>query len=63
MKDYLNSWAEHYRTDLTENMMPFRLKHGLDHVNGGMYTCVTATASWHSLPKETSSKALSIYRA
>ena len=45
MKDYLNGWAERYRTDLTENIMPFWLKHGLDRVNGGIYTCVDRDGS------------------
>ena len=45
MKNYLNEWAERYRTDLTENIMPFWLKHGLDHVNGGIYTCVDRDGS------------------
>ena len=45
MKDYLNGWAERYRTDLTENIMPFWLKYGLDRVNGGIYTCVDRDGS------------------
>ena len=40
MKTYLTTWAERYRADLTENIMPFWLEHGLDRVNGGIYTCV-----------------------
>ena len=45
MKDYLNTWAERYRADLTENIMPFWLEHGLDRVNGGIYTCVDRDGS------------------
>ena len=45
MKNYLNAWAERYRHDLTENIMPFWLKHGLDRVNGGIYTCVDRDGS------------------
>ncbi len=37
---YLKHWAELYRQDLTENIMPFWLKNGLDRVNGGVYTCL-----------------------
>lgn len=39
-KDYLKTWAESYKKDLTENIMPFWMKHGLDRKNGGVYTCV-----------------------
>ena len=45
MKNYLNTWAERYRYDLTENIMPFWLKYGLDRVNGGIYTCVDRDGS------------------
>ncbi len=37
---YLKEWREHYRRDLTGDILPFWLKHGLDKVNGGIYTCV-----------------------
>lgn len=36
----LKHYAELYRRDLTENIMPFWLKYGLDPVNGGVYTCL-----------------------
>ena len=39
-KLYLNEWAERYRKDLVDDIMPFWLKYGLDRVNGGVYTCV-----------------------
>lgn len=39
-KKYLTDWSEKYRKDLTENIMPFWLKNGLDRVNGGVYTCL-----------------------
>ena len=29
-KEYLRSWAEAYRNDLTNNIMPFWLNHGWD---------------------------------
>ncbi len=44
-KTYLNEWQEKYRKDLTENIMPFWLEHGLDHVNGGVYTCLDRDGS------------------
>jgi len=39
-KKYLASWAERYRSDLIDNIMPFWMEHGLDRVNGGVYTCL-----------------------
>lgn len=39
-RQYLNDWAERYRKELVDNIMPFWLKHGLDRVHGGVYTCV-----------------------
>lgn len=38
--DYLKTWASSYRQDLTENIMPFWMKHGIDHRHGGVYTCL-----------------------
>ena len=40
VKEYLSQWAARYRSDLTDNIMPFWLTHGLDTVNGGVYTCL-----------------------
>lgn len=37
---YLTEWREHYRHDLLDDILPFWLNHGLDKVNGGVYTCV-----------------------
>lgn len=39
-KKYIKEWADRYKTDLTEDILPFWLNHGLDKVNGGFYTCV-----------------------
>ena len=39
-KTYLKHWAELYKADLTENILPFWLKHGLDRKNGGIFTSV-----------------------
>lgn len=40
IRNYLCKWADRYRKDLTENILPFWLKYGMDPVNGGVYTCV-----------------------
>lgn len=45
VKEYIKSWAESYKKDLTENIMPFWMKHGLDRENGGVYTCVDRDGS------------------
>lgn len=44
-KKYLSEWGECYRNDLTKNIMPFWLEHGLDRVNGGVYTCLDRDGS------------------
>lgn len=33
-------WAESYKDDMVNNIMPFWMKHGLDRKHGGVYTCV-----------------------
>lgn len=45
IKEYIKQWAESYRTDLTENIMPFWMEHGWDKVNGGVYTCLDRDGS------------------
>lgn len=40
VKSYLADWRKKYIDDLTGNILPFWLKHGLDPVNGGVYTCL-----------------------
>ena len=45
IKEYIKSWAESYKKDLTENIMPFWMKYGLDRENGGVYTCVDRDGS------------------
>ena len=37
---YFGYWAERYKEDLTNNILPFWFKYGLDKENGGIYTCV-----------------------
>ena len=39
-REYLERIRLQYRTDLVGNILPFWLEHGLDKVNGGVYTCV-----------------------
>lgn len=45
VKEYIKSWAESYKKDLTEDIMPFWMKYGLDRENGGVYTCVNRDGS------------------
>ncbi|WP_302427927.1 AGE family epimerase/isomerase [Leyella stercorea] len=45
VKEYIKSWAESYKKYLTENIMPFWMKYGLDRENGGVYTCVNRDGS------------------
>lgn len=45
IKEYIKHWAESYKTDLTENIMPFWMEHGWDKVNGGVYTCLDRDGS------------------
>ena len=42
-KAYLSYWAASYKEYLLGNILPFWLEHGLDKVNGGIYTCLTRT--------------------
>lgn len=39
-KTYLQYWSTLYRADLTDNILPFWLEHGLDRKHGGIYTCL-----------------------
>ena len=42
---YLGYWAERYKDDLVNNILPFWLEHGLDTDHGGVYTCVDRDGS------------------
>lgn len=42
---YLRNWSSQYKEDLSENVMPFWLQHGLDRVHGGVYTCLNRDGS------------------
>ena len=37
-KQYLQYWAQRYKEDFVNNVMPFWMKYGLDRQNGGVYT-------------------------
>ena len=39
-RKYLTACMEQSRSELTDNILPFWLEHGLDRVNGGVYTCL-----------------------
>ena len=40
ISEYIQHWADTYKNDMQNNIMPFWMEHGLDTVNGGLYTCV-----------------------
>lgn len=44
-KKYIREWAGRYRADFVDNIMPFWMEHGLDRVNGGVYTCLDRDGS------------------
>ena len=39
-RTYIRSCRERCLHDLTRDIVPFWMKHGVDKVNGGVYTCV-----------------------
>ena len=41
----LEKYAAWYETELTDNILPFWLQHGLDPVHGGVYTCLDRDGS------------------
>lgn len=43
--DYLENWANKYRQDLVDNIMPFWIKNGWDRTNGGVFTCLNRDGS------------------
>lgn len=43
--EYLGFWEKKYREDLLTDVLPFWMKHGLDAVNGGYYTCLDRDGS------------------
>lgn len=45
IKEYISGWTAAYKHDLTDNIMPFWMEHGLDRKNGGIYTCLDRDGS------------------
>lgn len=45
MKQYFLKTAEKYRSELQDNILPFWLNHGLDTINGGIYTALDREGS------------------
>jgi len=39
-KEYLKANAQWYKDELVGRILPFWLEHGIDKINGGVYTCV-----------------------
>ena len=60
-KTYLRQWADRYKQEVTENIMPFWMKHGVDHVNGGVYTCLIAIGSLMDTPNRFGFKGVFAY--
>lgn len=50
-KTYLQYWSALYRADLTDNILPFWLEHGLDRKHGGIYTCLDREGKLMDLTK------------
>ncbi|MEG2728360.1 MAG: AGE family epimerase/isomerase [Mucinivorans sp.] len=45
MKQYFLATAQKYRAELQDNILPFWLKHGMDPINGGIYTALDRDGS------------------
>lgn len=45
IKSYLQNWAAAYHKDLTTDILPFWMEHGLDRIHGGVYTCLNRDGS------------------
>lgn len=43
--NYFEEWSLKYYNELTNNILPFWLKYGLDKVNGGFFTCLDRDGS------------------
>ena len=44
-KTYFEKWAEQYKDELLNNVMPFWMKYGWDRKHGGVYTCLNRDGS------------------
>ncbi|WP_329904362.1 AGE family epimerase/isomerase [Porphyromonas pogonae] len=40
IQNYLSYWRDRYKEDLTTDILPFWMRHGLDRKHGGIYTCI-----------------------
>ncbi|MCK0204425.1 AGE family epimerase/isomerase [Ornithobacterium rhinotracheale] len=45
VKQYLKDWQKSYREQLTQDILPFWLKNGIDRKHGGLYTCLNQDGS------------------
>lgn len=43
--NYFKQWAQRYRDNLVNDIMPFWMQHGMDREHGGLYTCVDRDGS------------------
>lgn len=43
VKQYIADWQKRYTADLTQDILPFWLEHGMDREHGGIYTCLDRT--------------------
>ena len=44
-QQYFQDWADRYKDDLLNNIMPFWMEHGWDQKNGGVFTCLNRDGS------------------
>ena len=44
-KSYFQKWADQYKDELLNDIMPFWMKYGWDKKNGGVYTCLNRDGS------------------
>ncbi|MCR5131076.1 MAG: AGE family epimerase/isomerase [Prevotella sp.] len=44
-RKYFSKWADRYKDQLTNDIMPFWLQYGWDQENGGVYTCLNRDGS------------------
>ena len=44
--EYLGYWGEKYKNDLLTDILPFWLKYGIDHENGGYFIVWTGTVRY-----------------
>ena len=57
--EYLGYWGEKYKNDLLTDILPFWLKYGIDHENGGYFTCLDRTVRYWTRTNRSGSRAVS----